>query len=271
MPPIVPMLAEARKTLPPEGALPGGVVIEQKADGFRAIVFGRADRVLVQYRQGADLTPAFPEISAAASRLGEDLVLDGELVVPAAGRLDFGELQRRARRRGRSAVHAAAEHPAYLIVFDVLEVGGTELINRPYRERRAVLEDLFARRVLDAPFTLCPSTTDRATAQDWLDPAWGAAGIEGVMVKGLDQPYLPGTRAWLKVRSHVTTEALVGGVTGALATPVTLLLARYDAGGNLRLVARTTPLSTAVRRDVAHRLSPADPDHPWIGRRFSAG
>ncbi|MDX3308750.1 hypothetical protein P1S61_06440 [Streptomyces sp. ME08-AFT2] len=49
---------------------------------------------------------------------------------------------------------------------------------RPYRERRAVLEDLFAREGLGALFTLCPNTTDRATAQDWLDPAWGEVGLK---------------------------------------------------------------------------------------------
>lgn len=64
---------------------------------------------------------------------------------------------------------------------------------------------------------------------------------------------------------------MIGGVTGALASPSTLLLARYDAVGNLRLIARTTPLPTAVRRDLAQHLHPADPDHPWHGRRFSAG
>ncbi|MER5297648.1 ATP-dependent DNA ligase, partial [Streptomyces pharetrae] len=103
--------------------------------------------------------------------------------------------------------------PAYLIVFDVLEADGTELLDRPYRHRRAVLEERFARGDLTAPFTLCPNTTDRATAQEWLDSAWGATGIEGVMVKGLDQPYLPGKRAWIKVRSHITTEALLAGIT----------------------------------------------------------
>ncbi|MEV8597624.1 ATP-dependent DNA ligase [Streptomyces sp. NPDC052012] len=270
-PPLQPMLAEAWRTLPPEGALPGGLAMEQKADGFRAIVFAQPDRVLVQSRRGADLTPAFPDIAAAAARLPETLVLDGELVVPAHGRLDFGELQRRTRRRGRSAVQASDERPAYLIVFDVLEEGGTELLGRPYQDRRAVLQDLFARGVLAAPFTLCPSTTDRAVAQDWLDPSWGAAGIEGVVLKGLAQPYMPGTRAWIKVRAHVTSEAMVGGITGSLAAPQTLLLARYNAGGDLRLVARTTPLSTASRRDLAHRLTAAGPEHPWHGRRFSAG
>ncbi len=54
-----------------------------------------------------------------------------------------------------------------------MEAGGIELVRGPYQERRAVLEDLFAREVLAAPFTLCPATIDRQVALDWLDPAWG--------------------------------------------------------------------------------------------------
>jgi hypothetical protein len=63
---------------------------------------------------------------------------------------------------------------------------------------------------------------------------------------------------------------LTGGVPGALTALAILLLARYDAARHLRLIARTTPLPTAVRRDLAPRLHPADPAHPWHGRRFSA-
>ncbi|MFJ9729396.1 hypothetical protein ACIRP3_42350 [Streptomyces sp. NPDC101209] len=107
---------------------------------------------------------------------------------------------------------------------------------------------------------------------DWLDPSWGTAGIEGVVLKGSEQRYLPGKRAWLKVRSQVTTERIIGGVTGTLAAPASLLLAaRYDDAGRLRLIAPSTPLPTAVRRDLAGRLRPAGPEHPWHGRSFSAG
>ncbi|WP_078532519.1 ATP-dependent DNA ligase [Streptomyces hokutonensis] len=265
------MLAEARRQMPPDGALPGQMITEAKADGFRAILFARPGLVMLQSRQGSDLTSAFPDIAAAATRLGEDLVLDGELVVPHEGRLHFGELQRRAHRRGPSAVRAAAERPAYLIVFDVLQTGTTELLTRPYRERRAVLEGLFAREALTAPFTLCPSTANRATALDWLDPAWGAAGIEGVVVKGASQLYLPGRRAWIKVRARVTSEAVIGAVAGSLTSPLTLLLGRYDHSGALQLVARTTPLNTTARRDLAQQLTPAGSQHPWIGRHFNSG
>ncbi|MGW8700113.1 ATP-dependent DNA ligase [Streptomyces eurythermus] len=79
------MLAEARWQLPPANALPGGIVAEQKPDGFRAIVFARRDLVMVQSRQGADLSRAFPDIARAARALGDSLVLDGELVVPVRG------------------------------------------------------------------------------------------------------------------------------------------------------------------------------------------
>ncbi|MFF9285428.1 ATP-dependent DNA ligase [Streptomyces griseosporeus] len=270
-PPIQPMLAEAWPELPPERALPGGLAIEQKPDGYRALLFARPGHAFLQSRNGADLTPAFPELAAAARALGRPLVLDGELVVAHAGRLHFGELQARARRRGSGAAQAAVDRPAYLIVFDVLEAGGAELLTRPYRERRALLEELFADRVLATPFTPCSATTDRAIGADWLDPAWGAAGIEGVVVKGLAQPYRPGHRGWIKVRARETADAVVGGVTGVVHAPSTLLLGRYDQADRLRLVARTAPLSTAGRREVGALLHPAGREHPWHGVRFSAG
>ncbi|AIS02414.1 hypothetical protein SGLAU_32410 [Streptomyces glaucescens] len=61
---------------------------------------------------------------------------------------------RTAGLRGASAASAAPgsqcrpgrrRGPRYLIVFDVLEADGTELLARPYRHRRAVLEERFAR------------------------------------------------------------------------------------------------------------------------------
>lgn len=270
-PPIEPMLAEARQTLPPDRALPGVLAIEQKPDGYRALLFARPGHAYLQSRNGADLTPAFPDLAAAALALDRSLVLDGELVVVHNGRLHFGALQTRARRRGRGAAQAAVEQPAHLILFDVLEEAGTELLGRPYRERRDLLEGLFAYGVLVPPFTLCPATTDRAVGADWLDPAWGAAGVEGVVVKGLAQPYWPGRRGWIKVRARETAEGLIGGITGSLPTPATLLIGRYDPAGLLRLVARTAPLPAAARRDVGALLHRGGGDHPWHGIRFSAG
>ncbi|MGP3974392.1 hypothetical protein ACTWQF_10345 [Streptomyces sp. 8N114] len=73
------------------------------------------------------------------------------------------------------------------------------------------------------------------------------------------------------MRAQPTAEAVIGGVTGSLKEPLTLLLGRYDEAGRLWMVARTTELTTAVRRGVGRRLTPAGSEHPWHGRNFSAG
>jgi ATP-dependent DNA ligase len=142
------MLAKACSELPPARALPGGVAFEQKPDGYRALLFADLEGVLLQSRNGASLTASFPEIAAAGRALPVPLVLDGELVVAHEGRLDFGRLQVRARRRGTGARLAAKEVPAHLIVFDVLDTADGALLNEPYRDRRGLLEELFADGVL---------------------------------------------------------------------------------------------------------------------------
>ncbi|MCX4618021.1 ATP-dependent DNA ligase [Streptomyces albogriseolus] len=266
IPPVQPMLVETGSELSPARALPGGLAFEQRPDGYRALLCaGPGGHAHLQSRNGTDLSPAFPEIAAADRALRVPLVLDGELLVTAEGRLDFGQLHQRALRRGADARLAARDHPAYLIVFDILDTADGPLLDEPYRARRALLEEPFAHGVPADPFVLCSATIDRATAEDCLNPAWGAAGIEGIVVKGLAQRYQPGR---IKVRAHASAEAVVAAVTGRVTAPSTLLLGRYDARGRLRFIAQTAPLSATARREVGGLLFPGDDNHPWEQRRF---
>lgn len=93
-PPIEPMLAKPLGSTIPIGP---GVQFEPKWDGFRALVFWDGNDVVLQGRgRGAkggdavvDLAYAFPEIvDAIRTQLPADVVLDGEIVVEHAGRLD---------------------------------------------------------------------------------------------------------------------------------------------------------------------------------------
>ncbi|MGW5568192.1 ATP-dependent DNA ligase [Streptomyces tendae] len=252
--------------------LPAGAAAEPKWDGYRAQIARYADeRVLLRSRQGTDMTGAFPEIKEAAlAQLPGDTGLDGELVVWEGGRLAFERLQQRlARRRGGGALAAAQTWPAHLVVFDILRLEGTDLTPWPYARRRAALEALFADAGLTAPFTLCPSTTDPATAREWL--TWTAAGLEGLCFKRLAEPYRAGTRAWGKYKVRATTEAIVGAVTGSVTGPRTLLLGRYDATGRLRYTGRTVPLARTAATGLAAVLTPAGGGHPWTERTFTAG
>ncbi|MFH9016388.1 hypothetical protein ACH4C6_34120 [Streptomyces sp. NPDC017943] len=155
-----------------------------------------------------------------------------------------------ARRRGAGALGAAQTWPAHLVVFDATHLGGTDLTVWPYARRWAALEALFADAGLAAPFTLCPSTTDPATARAWL--AWTAAGLEGLCFAGLTEPYRPGVRAWGKYKVCATEDAIVGAFTGSAAAPRTLLLGRYDTDNRLRFTGRTTTLPQSAGRMRRH-------------------
>ncbi|MFJ1796823.1 ATP-dependent DNA ligase [Kitasatospora griseola] len=250
--------------------LPVGWAAEPKWDGYRAgLLVGRDGRVAVRSRRGAEMAPAFPEIVRAAQQLGEGCALDGELVVWEAGRLAFGRLQRRLASRGARAEQAAREWPAHFVAFDLLHNGAKDLTGWSYARRRAALEELFAGLPAAGTLALCPSTTDPAVAREWL--GWTAAGMEGLCFKRLEERYLPGQRTWHKYKVRITTEAVVGAVTGTPAAPSALLLGRWDQDGQLRYVGRTTTLNPALAHDIGQRLTPAQAGHSWTGWTFSAG
>ncbi|MEV0604671.1 ATP-dependent DNA ligase [Streptomyces sp. NPDC050315] len=265
--PREPILAQPVDTF----TLPAGWAAEPKWDGFRTLLAHDQEQTLLRSRHGTDLTPGFPELVAAAAALPYDIVLDGEVVIWAEGRLAFEYLNRRLNRCPATAARLAEQHPAHFVAFDLLHQASADLTVRPYAERRAALEALFADHHLGPPWTLCPMTTDVDIAREWL--SWSAVGIEGAVFKRLQQPYLPGKRAggWRKYRVRESTEAIAGAITGSLHRPSTLLLGRFDAAGRLRYAGRTTQLAAALARDVAVQLTPAGPGHPWTGRTFSAG
>lgn len=257
-----PMLAEAVA----DGRLPAGSAAEPKWDGFRSVlVRPGAGRAVLRSRRGTDLTAAFPEIAEAAeSDLPQDTVLDGELVIWHGGRLAFELLQSRLNSTRAAAMRQAAENPAHYVAFDLLRLGEQDTTMLPYADRRAALERLFADRRLAGHWTLSPSTTDQSVVDEWL--TWSAAGIEGVVFKRLDQPYLPGFRGWRKFRVRDTTEAVIAAITGTLQQPRSLLLGLYDARGRLHYVGSSTGLTAAAARSLAGALTAADQQHPWRGQ-----
>jgi ATP-dependent DNA ligase len=266
--PIAPMLARSVAVLPePVGRQ--DLRLEPKWDGFRVVAFCGPDDVGLQSRAGRLLSRYFPDIVNAllVSPL-RDAVVDGELIVwdPQRNRTDFALLQQRITAGGRLArlVH---DLPATFVVFDVLQdPTGVELLSRPLRERRDRLIDLFAD--LPPPLTLCPQTTSRDEAVDWMT-AGADTGVEGVVAKDAAGRYVPGRRGWLKYKTRMTTLAIIGGVTGTLARPDSLLLGRFDTSGRLRYTGRTAVLTERQSRQLSTALTAAPQNggthiaHPW--------
>ena len=264
-PPIEPMLAKIAEAIPPEG----GFLFEPKWDGFRAIVFrGRGEEVYIQSRDSRPLDRYFPDLhDALRERLPEDCVVDGEIVIATPQGLDFDALQLRLHPAASRVAKLANETPASFVAFDLLAVDGDNLMSEPQAARRERLESLLAKA--KPPLYLTPVTRDREQAVRWLAEFEGA-GLDGVVAKPEDSPYLPGRRAMFKVKHARTADCVVAGFrwykTGEGAVG-SLLLGLYDDQGVLQHVGVTSSFTMEMRRQLAGELEPLRRDamkgHPW--------
>src|SRR5690606_16382293 len=146
--------------------------------------------VELQSKARKSLTRYFPEVVEAVLAIrAPRFVLDGELAVPSDGRLSFDDLLQRIHPAESRVGKLSRETPAELFVFDILAKGEkTSLLDMVLSDRRRQLEAWSERYLDDAPAVhLSPATRDRDVAAGWLAEL---TGVDGVMVKALDQPYL---------------------------------------------------------------------------------
>ena len=263
-PPIEPMLAKLAEELPPAG----GYLYEPKWDGFRAIVFRHGDDVFIQSRDLRPLDRYFPELhQALIERLPPGCVVDGEVVIATSRGLDFDALQLRLHPAESRVQKLAKETPASFVAFDLLGLDGKDLRDRPQRERRRMLEKMLKKA--KPPLYLTPVTDDRDLAREWLQRFEGA-GLDGVIAKPAESPYLPGKRAMIKVKHSRTAECVVAGFrwhkTGK-GVVGSLLLGLYDDAGTLQHVGVTSSFTMKRRTELARELEPLRRDafenHPW--------
>ena len=127
MPPVPPMLAK------PVAGIPPGCFYEPKWDGFRSIVFRDGDEVEIGSRNERPMTRYFPElVDAFRAVLPDRCVLDGEIVVPVGGRLDFWSLQQRLHPAASRVRLLAEQTPARFVAFDLLALGDHDYTPRPF-------------------------------------------------------------------------------------------------------------------------------------------
>lgn len=252
------------------------VCFEPKWDGFRALAFKDGERVVLQGRGRSrsdghvDLAYAFPELVAAMrEQLPHSVVLDGEIVVPAGGRLDFSALSARLRPRSDagSIARLAAASPALFLAFDLLADPEPRLAE-PLARRRERLGALAVGWV--SPLLLTPSTTDPEVAAGWFT-GLEAAGVDGLMVKPLGDPYQPGKRAQGKLKHERTVDAVLAGMrlqrdASGEEGVASLLLGLHDDAGTLHYVGGASAFTAASRRALREELRPLETDgaHPWL-------
>src|SRR5215213_9719100 len=246
-PPIAPMEALSVDAIPagPEWQY------EPKWDGFRCLVFRDGKSVILQSKAGKPLTRYFPDIVEAVRALkAKQFVLDGEIAVPHDGAFSFDDLLQRIHPAQSRIQKLAAETPAMLIAFDLLEdERGTSLLELPLSERRPKLEAFAAKTFSKATdVRLSPATTKLSEAKGWLKKV--GSTLDGIIAKRRDAPYAAGTRdAMVKVKNYRSADCVVGGFRYGTNSKLigSLLLGLYDDAGLLHHIGFTSSIPRTDR------------------------
>lgn len=208
MPTIKPMLAKPGQ-LPNEQDSYG---FEIKWDGIRAIFYLEKNKSRLMSRNLKDITYQYPELAALAEAIGNnhtELILDGEIVAfDPAGLPSFSRLQHRMGLKDEKIIAEMMQQiPAHYVIFDILSLDCSLLLDKPYTERRAILESL----TLDGTHWQTPGykTSDGQA----ILAASRKLGLEGIIAKRLDSLYQAGKRtgAWLKIKNQRRQELVIGG------------------------------------------------------------
>lgn len=240
---------------------------EVKWDGYRAIV-SNDGKIRVRSRRGIDLLAGFPEL--AQLPIPDGVVIDGEIVAfDSDGRPSFSLIQ---RRTGFGGAGTDARVSVNFVAFDVLYRNGENLLDAPYEDRKAALDDL----AIGSPVVTAAPTRGTGIA---LFDAVKAQGIEGIVGKRTGSRYLPGKRSpdWRKISVKRQMRAVVGGwVEGDGSRSTTfgsLLLGLWDEG-RLRFVGavgsgftESTLNAIAVAlAEIARDTAPFDPPVRYPGK-----
>lgn len=250
---LSPMLATAAADLPADQDAYG---YEEKWDGLRALAHVTGGDLRLVNRNGVDITAVYPELAPLAGALGGiDAILDGEIVATdAAGRVDFGALQPRMHQRDRRQIaRLASAAPVSYRIFDLLLLDGRDTTALAYTQRRELLDAL----ELDGPRWQTPPYTRGDGARRLAEAA--RAGVEGVVAKRLDSPYLPGKRTelWLKIKNIRMQEVVIGGWrpgAGNRAGTIGSLLLGIPSSEGLIYVGHVGTGFTRAALDHLHRL-----------------
>jgi bifunctional non-homologous end joining protein LigD len=249
---VPPSLATLRDQAPSEP----GWLHEIKFDGYRIQARIDRGRVALLTRKGLDWTDKFPNVAAAAAKLGaRSALIDGEIVVEdERGVASFSGLQ--------AALKAGEANSFIYYVFDLLHLDGRDLTALPLIGRKQQLKRLIGEK---AEGSMRYSEHFEEAGPLVLRHAC-EMGLEGIVSKRADAPYRGGrSEAFIKTKCANSQEFVVGGYSLSTVLPKAigaLVVGYYDRGRLIYAGRIGTGYTRAVAADLWKRLHPLEREKP---------
>lgn len=181
---------------------------EIKWDGYRGLAYLDKQTTILSRNQ-IDLTARFPELQNLHLRVKDkSALIDGEIVVIKDGKPSFNSIQARGKVSDPLRVKGlSSKFPAIFIAFDILHLDGNDLTKLQITQRKEILE----KAVEQGPDLIISQSITGSGIQFYEQAI--KSGLEGVMAKRLDSPYIPGKRSgyWKKIRGTKSAELAICG------------------------------------------------------------
>jgi DNA ligase-1 len=206
--PIKPMLAQMAYDVEDVfSALKVPFALEYKIDGARVQIHKKGKECRLFSRSLVDVSASLPDIVNDIIRNVhiEEAIFEGEVfaVNKEGFPLPFQVIMRRLGRV-HEIERLVKEVPVRLYIFDILYKDRDLLIDRPYKERWEILENVgitFVPRIIPEDKEKGNAFFRRAIEE----------GFEGLVAKALSSLYTPGIRgkAWLKVKKAISLDLVI--------------------------------------------------------------
>ncbi|MCL6630386.1 MAG: ATP-dependent DNA ligase, partial [Armatimonadetes bacterium] len=222
--------------------------VEPKYDGMRTQVHKQGNNVYIFTRNLENITAMFPDVVEATNRQikAREAIIEGEAISYDPETEEFHPFQVTVKRKRKHMVEEAErELPLKLMVFDCLYVNSAETLYEPYEERRKRLQEI---TLPDETIEITQAviTDDAQEIQTFFD-AMITAGLEGIIAKALDRPYMAGRRTfdWLKLKRSYQ---------GKLEDTIDCVIVGYFTGKGKRAQWGIGSLLCAVYNEKADRF-----------------
>ena len=207
--PVRPALAERLSSAEEIIEKLGRCSVEAKYDGFRCQIHKKGNQIEIFSRKLEPMAGMFPEIVEASSKLitAKEAIFEGEAIAFNELTGEYRPFQLTIQRKRKYGITEMSQvFPLRLFAFDLLFLDGNDYAQKPYRERREALSKIITdNRTIAISDAIV--TADSTVLSQFFDECIGK-GLEGVIAKDLEAPYVAGARkfAWIKLKRSYKAE-----------------------------------------------------------------